>query len=151
MVTRQMFFHIPCIYIEISARTLYLRPRHLLSSVWYLIRASWGDRIEDDTGEQVPIIGALCELVIRESGDRMGDDVSMPLSSSSSLYLTFFLTLLLLETGVLGEGEGLSDSRPYLLATWLGAWHLRIIWNSSNTFVMTFYSKQIKTVNVYFN
>ena len=70
----------------------------------------------------MPIIGALCVLVIMASGERSGEAVSISSSASSasaSAYLTRFLVRLL--TGVDGGLAG--ASRPYLLATWLGAWH----------------------------
>ena len=54
------------------------------------------------------------------SGERSGEAVSISSSASSaSAYLTRFLVRLL--TGVDGGLAG--ASRPYLLATWLGAWH----------------------------
>ena len=86
------------------------------------MRASCGDRWPEDRGEQVPIIGALCVLVMMASGERSGEAVSISSSasaSSASAYLTRFLARLL--TGV--DGGPAAVSRPYLLATWLGAWH----------------------------
>ena len=83
------------------------------------MRASCGDRWPEERGEQVPIIGALCVLVMMASGERSGEAVSISSASSASAYLTRFLERLL--TGVDGGLAGVS--RPYLLATWLGAWH----------------------------